>query len=228
MPRIPRNIIIAEGYQVHKIWRGHNREWNLETNDEKEAYFNHLNEYLKKQSNELNAFCPMSNHSHEQYDIKNRQEFSNLMRNHHSKYGMFFNRKHNRQGKVAYERPKTCLIESDDYSMTATFYIHANPVRANITKNAANYRWSTHRLYAFGTRDKINKYVKFPAWYMNLGKTPQERQRKYRKLFDAYLREYGLIKHDFLNGYFYGSYGWVEAGKETIKEWIKSRSDSPP
>ena len=82
-------------------------------------------------------------------------------------------------------------------------------------------------LYAFGTRDKINKHVKFPAWYMDLGKTPEERQKKYRKLFDAYLREYGLIRYDFLDSYFYGSYSCTEAGKELIKEWIRSREDPP-
>ena len=162
------------------------------------------------------APCPITPMNSTQH-IKNRQEFSNLMRNHHSRYGMFFNKKHDRQGKVAYDRPKTCLIESDDYSMTAIFYIHANPLRANITKNAANYRWSTHKLYAFGTRDKINKHVKFPAWYMDLGKTPEERQKKYRKLFDAYLREYGLIKHDFLDSYFYGSYSW-NRGRQGIDQ----------
>ena len=94
MPRIPRNLILEEGFQTHKIWRSHDREWNIQTNDEKEVYLNLLNEELSKQSNDLNAFCVMSSHSHEEYDINNKTSFSDFMRNHHSKYGMFFNKKH--------------------------------------------------------------------------------------------------------------------------------------
>ena len=228
MPHIPRNLIIEEGFQTHKIWRSHNKEWNLGTFDEKIAYLNYLNKLLPKQSNELNCYALMSNHSHEAYDIQSLRQFSDLMRNHHSRYGMYFNKKHERHGKVAYQRPKTCLIESDEYSMKATFYIHANPVRAGITKNAANYKWSTHKLYAFGKRDNFTKFVRFPHWYMALGKTREQRQRTYRKLFDAYLREHGIIQQEFLNKNFYGSFLWIKGLSERVKEWTKSNTKDPP
>jgi len=230
MPRVPRNLILEEGLQAHKMWRGHNKERNLESSAEKLTYLKYLNRYLKKQTNELNAYTLMSNHSHEQYDIKNIREFSNLMRDHHSRYGRFFNIKHKRDGKVAYERPKTCLIGDDDYSIRATLYIHANPLRAGMVKNALNYRWSTHKLYALGKREKFTEFIKFPNWYIALGKTWSDRQRKYRKLFDAYLRETGLIKQDFLKHNFYGSYTWTENLSERVKSWVKSgsKSNSPP
>jgi len=231
MPRIPRNLILEEGYQTHKIWRGHNREWNISSNAEKEVYLNQMNKVLEKQNhpNDLNVFALMFNHTHELFHVNDKKEFSNMMRNHHSRYGMYFNQKHKRQGKVAYERPKTTLIENDEYSMNATFYIHANPVKAGISKNAANYRWSTHKLYAFGKREKFMKYVKFPAWYMDLGKTWESRQKIYRRLFDAYLREYGLIELPALNKNFYGSLVWMAKLSEKVSAWVmKSRSKDPP
>ena len=231
MPRIPRNLIIADGYQVHKMWKSHNNEKNIQTAGEKEAYINEMNLELEKdkQANDLNAYTLMSNHTHEIFDIEDKISFSNLMRNHHSRYGLYFNRIHNRKGKVAYERPKTCLIEDDDYSMRATFYIHANPVKAGITKNAANYRWSTHKLYAYGKQDKFMKHVVFPRWYMELGRTWEDRQRKYRKLFDAYLREVGLIKLRILNKFFYGNPLWVLEESKKVSRWIKkSKSKDPP
>jgi len=208
--------------------RGHNREPNIGTDDEKLVYLSYLNELLPKQSNELNCFALMPNHTHEEFDIKDKIAFSNLMRDHHSRYGMFFNRKHNRRGKVAYQRPKTCLIEDNEYSMRATFYIHANPVRAGITKNASSYRWSTHRLYALGKREAFMIHVKFPKWYMDLGSTWEERRRKYRRLFDAYLRESGLISQRFLYNNFYGNSNWTMDHTETIAQWRKSKSKSPP
>jgi len=231
MPRIPRNLILEEGFQTHKMWRGHNKEWNLSSVGEKSFYLWSLNKLLPKQSNILNAYTLMSNHAHEDYDIKSKNEFYDLMRDHHSRYGMFFNRKHNRQGRVAYDRPKTCLIESDEYSMRTIFYIHANPVKAGITKNAANYIWSTHRLYAFGKRDEFNKYVRFPRWYMALGKTPQLRQKAYRRLFDAYLREQGFIKQikqNFLNKNFFGSFLWVSDRMKKAKDGVECKSNDPP
>ena len=228
MPRIPRCFTLDNDHQTHKMWSSHDKDWNISTFEEKAAYMDSLNKFLKKQSNELNVFTLMSNHTHEIYDILNKEEFSNLMRNHHSRYGMWFNRKHQRRGKVAYERPKTCLIEDDEYSMRATFYIHANPVRAGITKNAASYRWSTHNLYAFGKRDEFTKNVRFPGWYMELGGTWEDRQRKYRQLFDFYLEEEGLIKQEFLQKRFFGSMLWTTDHAKEVSDWLKSRSGDPP
>ena len=213
------------------MWRSHNKERNIDSNDEKALYLNLLNKELKRknQSNNLNAYSLMSNHTHEVYDINNKKKFSDLMRNHHSRYGQLFNINHQRSGKVAYDRPKTCLIESEHYSMNATFYIHANPVKAGITKNAANYRWSTHRLYAFGKRDRFSINVKFPDWYMALGKNFQERQKNYRKLFDAYLQEQGLIDLNFLDKYSYGSPLWMMKITRRISLWRKeNRLKDPP
>ena len=229
MARIPRYLTLDNDRQTHKIWRGHNKDWNIATFDEKAAYMEFLNKLLVKQKNDLNAYGLMSNHTHELYDIVDRVDFSRLMRDHHSRYGMFFNKKRQRCGPVAYDRPKTCLIESDEYSMRATFYIHANPIRAGITRNAANYKWSTHKLYAFGDRDEFNKNVKFPGWYMELGATWEDRRRVYRQLFDLYLKEEGLIRQGFLHNRFLGSIVWMAGKNEAVRDWRReSVAQSPP
>jgi putative transposase len=229
MPRIPRNLILDNDYQTHKIWKGLNGQWHLEKNSEKIAYLDFLNQEIIKQPNELNAFDLMSNHAHELYYIVDREKFSDLMRVHHSRYGMYFNRKRGRTGRIIDDRPKTCMIEDDEYSMRATFYIHANPVRAGMVKDAADYKWSTHRLYAFGERDEFNKNVKFPGWYMELGDSWENRQRRYRQLFDLYLKEEGLIKQEFLKNNFFGSLAWMADRSNIISDWQKSSlSQSPP
>jgi putative transposase len=231
MSRIPRNLIIEEGYQTHKMWRSHNKEFNISSNDEKENYLENLVRELEKkdQDNELNAYTLMSNHVHEVFDIKSLARFCNMMRNHHSRYGKYFNNKHKRRGKVAYERPKTCLIESDEYSMTATFYIHANPLRAGLVKDACNYRWSTHRLYAYGKRDRYTRHVRFPGWYMRLGKSFEQRQRVYRELFDGYLRQMGLIKQAIFEEPFLGSALWKYESMKRVRDYLKrERSKDPP
>jgi len=231
MSRIPRYLTLEEGFQTHKMWRSHNKECNIVEFKDRLLYLESLNRELEKkgQQNELNALVLMPNHTHETFDIKDKYRFSEMMRNYHSRYGFIFNMRHERKGKVAYDRPKTCLIESERYSMIATFYIHANPVKAGIVKNAANYKWSTHKFYAYGKREAWMKNVVFPKWYMELGKTPLERQEKYRRLFDAYLRERGLINDRILDRYFYGNPMWMMEGNKRVRDWIKeNHSKDPP
>ena len=96
--------------------------------DEKQAYLAILNEELIKQPNPIHAICLMSNHSHEIYSLESLQDFSPFMRRHHGRYGQFFNKKHDRCGKVAQDRPKTIAIEDESHEMMVTFYVHANPL----------------------------------------------------------------------------------------------------
>jgi REP element-mobilizing transposase RayT len=225
MPRIPRRLIVFAGYPVHKIWRGHNKEWNLKTPKEKEKYLSLLNDGLGE-NNPLQASTLMSNHTHALYWTTDPSLFSNQMRSHHSKYGRYFNKKHQRCGKVAQDRPKTCLIEEDTHYMCAVFYIHANPIRAGIVKDAKDYVYSTHKLYAFGKKEVWMNKIEFPDWYLALGHNMRERQRNYRKLFDAYLREYGYRKQTFLNRCFFGSPIWQVNMNDALRTW--RRSHAPP
>ena len=165
----------------------------------------------------------MDNHSHEIYYIESQPEFSNFMRRHHGKYGMFFNDTYERSGKVAEDRPKTNLIENDEHEIRAVFYTHANPVRAQIVKDARNYAWSTHNLYAFGSKEQWMKHIKLPDWYKRLGNTDELRQRKYRQLFEIYLKETGAIKHNIFSTPFLGSPFWIEEKNKKISEWRKTQ-----
>jgi len=229
MARMPRHLVLENGLAFHKVWRGHNREWNLGEKDEKLAYLGFLNDELVKQRSSLHALCLMSNHTHEVYTLDQIQEFSSFMRRHHGRYGQFFNKKHRRSGKVAEDRPHTSAIESEGFEMTIVFYIHANPVRAGMVKDAKDYVWSTHQLYAFGRKVPWMKNIKFPDWYMNLGRTMKERQKKYRELFDAYLREYGLRKQHF-TVYGVGDLRWRRARRMAILAFMKERvrAQAPP
>jgi len=228
MPRYPRAWILEDERAFHKVWRGHNKEWNLSTPTDKLTYLRFLGEEHVKQGchNPLHALALMSNHAHEIYSLENLKVFSNFMRQHHGRYGAFFNRSRHRKGKVAQDRPFTCSMEDDHDEMIVTFYIHANPLRANIVKDAKDYLWSTHNLYAFGKKSSWMKGMKvtFPPWYMALGATPKLRQRRYRQLFDAYLKKYGLRKQDF-SVYGVGSLPWCLARKIEIRaQWRESQA----
>jgi putative transposase len=223
MARIPRKLQVLPNHAVHKIWRGHNKERNLGSDGDKLAYLQYLNEELESKKfdtgADLSALTLMDNHGHEVFGVQSPEKFSGHMRRHHSRYGAYFNRKHERSGKVAEDRPKTCLIGDDYHEMITVFYVHANPVRANMVGDARDYYWSTHRLYAFGKREPWMKNVRLPRWYLALGPTAALRQRQYRRLFYRYLRDHGKTRQRFLRRPFFGPIMWQVDLEKKVSEW---------
>ena len=180
---------------VHKFWRCHNKAFLLNDSASKELYMRSTAIGLKHRNTDcrvnLYAFCVMDNHSHQILHYSGGAEFlSRFMRVAHGEFGRIYNRIFKRSGKVANERPRTVLVEETDNSqMRAHMYVEANPVRAGITRfeNLQLYRFSSFRFYAFGILDEFTRLLTPPGWYLRLGKTAEERQRKYRSLFRYYL-----------------------------------------
>src|ERR1700722_3078822 len=96
MARIPRSLTVLPNHSVHKVWRGHNREFNLPSDHEKLAYLDFYNQDVENkkytQGSVLQALTLMSNHTHEMFHISLPKLFSHHMRRHHSRYGSYFNR----------------------------------------------------------------------------------------------------------------------------------------
>ena len=232
MPRIPRKLIVQEGHPVHKVWRGHNREWNLKTDFEKSVYLRYMFEEHgtedEDKTNPVHAVCLMSNHSHEVIHIDDQPTFSKQMRRHHARYGQFFNNLHSRTGKVAQDRAKTGTIGDHAHAMMVTFYVHANPVRAKMVKDAKDYVWSTHKLYAFGIKPRWFSRVVWPEWYLALGSTFALRRRKYRQLFDAYLKENGLKQDPTMGRPFIGDLFWKMQLEAEVTKWRRGISTHDP
>lgn len=169
---------------------------------------------------QINAYCLMDNHSHElNHYLESSIYLSDYMRRSHSQFGRVFNDLNNRSGKVAESRPKTPLIEDWEHLMRVHFYIEANPVRAGKIplEKLKNYKYCSYRYYAYGIEDEYTKMLTPPEWYLALGKTARERQKKYRKLFAAYLREQGLIAPPGFSKDFIGSPFWIQEQKDRVK-----------
>ena len=98
-----------------------------------------------------------------------------------------------RQGKVAYDRPKTKEIDAKGGLLEVMFYGDANPVRAGMVSHPSRYRYSTYQFYANGKKSWFTEKLTMPREYLSLGKSPEARQKRYRELCDAYLRRNGLI-----------------------------------
>lgn len=228
--RIARSVqLYPESGTVHSYWRCHNKEYYLESPIHKELYFKCLKEALESKAVNgdvlLHSYCGMSNHAHLTNSHKNGSEkLSKGFHIAHTRFGARYNRRRNRSGKVAEGRPKTSLIEDGEHLMRTHFYVEANPIRAGICslEKLKFYKYCSYKFYAHGIRDQFTELLTPPDWYLALGRTPRERQAKYRALFREYLSQSIRPFKDFL-GYFIGSSSWKLDQIAFVKKVIKMR-----
>lgn len=133
-----RNIFTDE--QDHKVFLGYIKEYLTPPPDPKslKTKFTVQDQVFKgvprqpknyHKRVELVAFCLMPNHFHllvKQQDSKSVQQFmhSLLLR-----YSMYFNKKHDRVGRLYQGRYKAVLVTEDKYLLHLSRYIHLNPLK---------------------------------------------------------------------------------------------------
>ncbi len=89
----------------------------------------------------IHSYCLMTNHYH--LLLKTcKENLSLIMRQINSKYSIYFNRKINRVGPLWQGRFKSWFIYNEKYLAALIKYIELNPVKAQITKKAGEYRWA--------------------------------------------------------------------------------------
>ena len=141
-----RHKLEAPGFISHITQRAAGREpLFLEDNDY--LYFlSLLKDVSEKFSLSCFCFCLMPNHTHLLLEPAEKN-LSAAMHSIFSRYANGFNRKYQRRGHLfgGPYRQAVCLDSS--YLLTASVYIHLNPVRAGLTDKATAYRWSSCRLY---------------------------------------------------------------------------------
>lgn len=203
---------------VHLYWRCHNKEFYLSSDVFKVIYLRSIRQAMAvrghKASIGMHSFCLMDNHFHQSITYKKDSiSLSKYMQYTNSLFGSSYNKIKQRSGRVIEDRPKTSLIQNENHEMRVHFYIEANPIRARKCKieQLREYKFSSYRFYAFGIQDEFSSLITVPDWYKNLGRTPFQRQRKYRKLFLKYL-EPNWIKEIELKIYslYCGNESWAK------------------
>jgi putative transposase len=177
MARQPR--LSVAGYPHHIIQRGNNRQTIFHTDEDREAYLAWLSEYSQQFEVAIHAFVLMDNHTHLLLTPKTLQGLSKLMQSVGQRYTQSYNYFHKHTGTVWEGRYKSTVVQSDRYLLACMAYIDLNPVRAGITADPADYRWSTHRHYI---GQKPQPLVTAHELMWTLGNTPFSREKAYREL----------------------------------------------
>ena len=128
----------------HIIQRGNRRQKVFFNEDDYGEYLRLLNSYSHKFKVDILAYCLMPNHIHL---IAVPQRDGNLARaigETHRNYTRFINFREKWRGYLWQGRFSSYVLD-EGYLLTATRYILLNPVKAKITKEPWDYKWSSAR-----------------------------------------------------------------------------------
>ncbi len=145
-----RNVRVwYEGAKYHVTSRG-NRKSSLFLEDEDyKRYLDIIEETKVRFPFDLHSFCLMTNHTHLQ--VKTLETpLSTIMSILNTKYAKYFNKKYELTGHVFEKRYGAELINSREYEIDVSKYIHLNPVEAGLSAYPEDYPWSSYRTYIYG------------------------------------------------------------------------------
>lgn len=141
MARQARQVSPTDLY--HVMMRGNNRESILKK-DWQKVYFTGLLDEVENL--DIAAYCLMDNHVH--VVVKGEiVDLSEAMKKTNIKYAMRFNREAGRIGHVFQDRYRSEVIFDDAHLLQVVRYVHNNPVKAGMSKDAEGYPWSSYREY---------------------------------------------------------------------------------
>jgi len=149
MPRCKREK--DDNAIYHVTVRGNNKEAIFFNDDDKNRYLETLKRYKEKYKITFYGYCLMDNHIHLLIDSMG-QDISKIMQGISLSYTIYINKTYDRCGHLFQDRFWSKIVDSEKYLVTASRYIHRNPVRAQIVKNEIDYKWSSINIYT-GKKD---------------------------------------------------------------------------
>ena len=125
-----------------------------------------LKKALLRYGGKLHAYCLMKNHYHLLLETEH-EEVWKIMKIISQQYAMYYNRKNNYKGHLFENRYKSCMVDTDEYFLQTSRYIHLNPVKAHIVNDPQEYRWSSYSTIIGISDDKLVTITKTLAYFKN-------------------------------------------------------------
>jgi REP element-mobilizing transposase RayT len=150
---------MLENNIYHIYNRGNNKE-NIFFEEKNYQFFLQRFRYYLDELVNVYAYCLMPNHFHVLLEVKNDGESINLKTANNElspleiafkcffmSYSKAINKAYNRTGSLFQTKFKRKPITNDAYLNNIVAYIHLNPVRAGLVKNAENWNFSSYKSY---------------------------------------------------------------------------------
>lgn len=176
MPRKPRNLEDQGLYHVYN--RGNECQDIYRDSDDFSAFLESLRVAKERFKVDIFHYCLMTNHFHLLIKVQKGPDLALMMHLLQRKYAWHMKKKYAFMGHLYQGRYKSPRIAEDSYYLQCGRYIERNPVEANMVKYAYDYRYSSAAFYALGRTDSI---VTSNDFYLEMGRTPEERRLAYRE-----------------------------------------------
>jgi REP element-mobilizing transposase RayT len=181
MPRKPR--IEFPGAFYHVIARGNKKEEIFLEPGGKKRFLDKLIEYRDRYKFIVYAYVLMDNHIHLLIET-DQVPLSKIMQGVLQSHSQWHNKKYETVGHLFQGRYKAILCDKDAYLIVLVCYIHANPVRAGLVENAADYAWSSHRAYLGHEKSEL---VEIEFFLHGLSHNKSQAVKLYNDLLRDYL-----------------------------------------
>lgn len=153
MPRLARNLL--EGKKLfHVMVQGINKEKIFFEEREKYEYIKLMNKYKEEYELNILAYCMMNNHAHMLIEVKNINNLTLYMHKLNTSYAIYYNKSKARVGYVYRDRFKTQEIKDERHMYNCILYIHNNPVKAGVCKQAKDYKFSSYEKFLYKSNEK--------------------------------------------------------------------------
>ena len=158
---MPRPIRIEyENACYHVMNRGRARNNIFYKDDHYETFLKTIEESCERFCAIVHSYCLMPNHYHILLQTPNAN-LSRMMGHINSVYTKRFNKMQKTDGPLFRGRFKAILVESDEYFLELSKYIHKNPIQTKCKENRlveklSDYKWSSYQSYL--------DLVKAPNW----------------------------------------------------------------
>ncbi|MFV2047079.1 transposase [Metabacillus litoralis] len=144
MPRIPRKKSSSGIY--HVMLRGVNKQTIFEDDADRIRFLETVKKYKDQRKYLLFSYCLMDNHVH--LLLKEETEsISESIKRISSSYVYWYNMKYDRYGHLFQDRFKSEVVESTFSFLKVLRYIHQNPLKAGLTGNVFESKWTSVNEY---------------------------------------------------------------------------------
>ncbi len=208
MGRSPRPT--DHGLIFHALNRGNNREPVFRDEEDHRAFLHALARTQLRFPFRLYGYCLMTNHFHLLLRPEAKVSISRVLQSLTVAHTWRHHQRHRSVGHVWQGRFKSPVVQDDEHLWTVLRYIEANPTRAGMVGDLADYPWSSYMAHGLGRPDPL--VYELPEW-SSLGPDAASRRSRWREKVAAALPDADLsaVRQSLCGGRPFGRPEWAEA-----------------
>jgi REP-associated tyrosine transposase len=225
MGRLPRAI--DDGLVYHAFNQGNNRGDVFADDADHVAFLQAIADANKRYPFRLFGYCLMTNHFHLLLRPERGQSISRILQSLTVTHTWRYRKRHGTSGHVWQGRFKSPVIQNDAHLLVVLRFIEANPLRAGMAADLADYRWSSFPHHGLGHADPL--VSGFPEWD-ELGRTEAQRRRRWRSKVRGVQDEGELaaVRTSLRSGRPFGTDDWTGRMAKRLKIDLNPRPRGRP